>query len=352
MNASWKNFKYYIAYIVPFGAFLGLYFKSYSVWLVVGVAFIVLPLLEVLLPFSKENPSAEQEEEWKNKKRFDIILYLHVPAIYILFFYFLYEVYRDAFSTNWELVGMTLSMGVLLGAMGINIAHELGHRQKKSEVFLGQMLLLLNHYLHFTIEHNRGHHKYVSTPRDPATARLNEALYIFWFRSIFGQYFSAWHLEKERLEIENKKFWSLNNKMILFLIVQLSLIIVIFLLFDSKTIILALTTSLIGILLLETVNYIEHYGLVRREVQDGIFESVKPTHSWNSSHELGRIILFELSRHSDHHFKATRKFQVLRHFDDSPQLPTGYPGCMILATVPPLWYFVMNKRVEALRAKV
>lgn len=346
---NWKNLKYYIAYIVPLGAFLGLYFKDWHVWLVVGVAFIVLPILEVLLPSSKENPTPEEEEVLKKNKMFDYILYLHVPLIYALLFYFLYLVYTNAFPNTISLIGMTLSIGVLLGAMGINIAHELGHRQNKFEVFLAQALLLPNLYLHFTIEHNRGHHKYVSTPRDPATARLNESLYAFWLRSILGQYFSAWKLEAERLELEGKKFWSLNNQMIQFLIVELAYLSVIFLLFDSKAIIFALIVSLIGVMLLETVNYIEHYGLTRKEVSEGIYESVKPTHSWNSSHELGRIILFELSRHSDHHYKSTRKYQILRHFEDSPQLPTGYPGSMILAAIPPLWYRIMNKRVKVLK---
>ncbi len=342
----WKNLKYLAAYSVPLGAFLGIYLKGGWTWTVVLVAFVGLPLMELILPFSKNNPNPQDEEKLSSMVWFDYLLYLHVPLIYILLFYFLEQ--RHEF-TRVELIGMLLSMGVLLGTMGINIAHELGHRNTELEKWLARFLLLPANYLHFTIEHNRGHHKYVCTPEDPATARLNESLYAFWVRSVFYQYLAAWKWEREDLERRGKKFWSLHNHMLTFLFSQIAFALVIFLLFDSKAIILYLTTSFLAVLLLETVNYIEHYGLRRKELESGYFEVVKPSHSWNSSHELGRIFLFELTRHSDHHYKASRKYQILRHFDESPQLPTGYPGSMILATVPPLWYMVMNKRVNAIQ---
>jgi alkane 1-monooxygenase len=107
-----------------------------------------------------------------------------------------------------------------------------------------------------------------------------------------------------------------------------------------------LAAALIGILLLETVNYIEHYGLQRKQIAEGKYERALPVHSWNSDHVIGRIMLFELSRHSDHHYLASRKYQVLRHHDNSPQMPTGYPGMIILSLLPPLWFYVMNKRIK------
>jgi len=348
MNRYWKNLKYLGAYLVPYGALLGLYRQGLWVWSVVGIAFVLIPVLELILPYSKANPAPEEEEELKNRRFFDVLLYLHVPLIYGILFYYLYKVRAGVFTPA-ELAGATLSVGVVLGAMGINIAHELGHRNTAFERVLAKLLLLPNNYMHFIIEHNRGHHKNVSTPLDPASSRYNEMLFSFWLRSVLNSYRSAWHLEKIKLQRNGDAFWSLKNEMIRFAFFQLAFAAFVTILFGWKALLFYLLVSLIGILLLETVNYIEHYGLQRRMLPEGIYETVKPTHSWNSSHELGRIFLFELTRHSDHHFKANRKYQVLRHFDESPQLPSGYPGSMLLALLPPLWFYVMNKRVKAIR---
>ena len=110
-----------------------------------------------------------------------------------------------------------------------------------------------------------------------------------------------------------------------------------------------LYAAFIGIILLETVNYIEHYGLQRKQFAEGKFERAMPQHSWNSNHILGRLMLFELSRHSDHHYLASKKYQLLQHHDDAPQLPTGYPGSMILSLVPPVWFYLMNPRIKELQ---
>jgi alkane 1-monooxygenase len=186
----------------------------------------------------------------------------------------------------------------------------------------------------------------VSTDQDPASARYGEALYIFFLRSIPGSFRSAWKLEKLRLEWSGEKIWSWKNEMLRFQVFQVLFTSSIFLIFGWKAGVAFLCAAFIGILLLETVNYVEHYGLRRKEIEPGVYEKVKPGHSWNSDHILGRIMLYELTRHSDHHYKATRKYQVLRHFDDSPQLPLGYPGSMVLAFFPPVWFRVMHRRLE------
>jgi alkane 1-monooxygenase len=245
-----------------------------------------------------------------------------------------------------ELAGLTVSIGIVLGALGINVAHELGHRANPSEQALAKWGLLPVLYQHFFIEHNRGHHKHVSTDADPATARKDENVYVFFFRSIIGQYKNAWKLEAERLQRKGQKFWSWQNEMLRFQIYQIAYLTTIGLIFGLTVVPYALAIALIGILLLETINYIEHYGLRRKKLPNGNFERVLPIHSWNSDHEMGRIVLFELTRHSDHHYLASRKYQILRHMDESPQLPTGYPGSMLMALVPPLWFAAMNHRLE------
>jgi alkane 1-monooxygenase len=202
--------------------------------------------------------------------------------------------------------------------------------------------------MHFFIEHNRGHHRYVSTDSDPASSRLGEWVYAFWIRSTIGGWLSAWILELERLEKKNSKAFSLNNEMLFFQIIQCGFVVLIYVLFGLQTTVYFLTTAVFGFLLLETVNYIEHYGL-RRKKKGKRYERTMPAHSWNSNHPIGRLVLFELSRHSDHHYISSRKYQTLRNFDESPQMPTGYPSMMILALIPPLWFYVMHRKIDALR---
>jgi alkane 1-monooxygenase len=204
--------------------------------------------------------------------------------------------------------------------------------------------------MHFFIEHNKGHHKRVATPEDPSSARYGETVYAFYFRSIVNSYRSAWEIANRDTQKKGCKTFSLHNEMLHFHLIQILFIATIFFVFGGNTTVLFLAAALQGILLLETVNYIEHYGLQRKQLAEGRWERAMPVHSWNSDHVIGRVMLFELSRHSDHHYLASRKYQVLRHHDDSPQMPTGYPGMMILATLPPLWFRVMNKRVQRLQA--
>ncbi|HMP29547.1 MAG TPA: alkane 1-monooxygenase, partial [Saprospiraceae bacterium] len=218
-------------------------------------------------------------------------------------------------------------------------------RSTNHERAMSKILLLSTMYMHFYIEHNRGHHKNVSTDEDPASSKYGENIYFFFFRSIIGSWKSAWKLEEERLKKADLPFWSLQNEMLVFQIIQVSFLSLIILSFGFKVAFWFIAAAAIGILLLESVNYIEHYGL-RRKKQNGKYERTKPIHSWNSNHPIGRAVLLELSRHSDHHYMANRKYPILRHFEDSPQMPTGYPGMMLLALIPPLWFFVMHKAIQ------
>jgi alkane 1-monooxygenase len=251
-----------------------------------------------------------------------------------------------------DLAGKIVSMGIMCGVIGINLGHELGHRLNKVEQLIGEVLLLSSLENHFLPYHNRGHHHNVGTPNDPATARKNELLFIFWFRSQIGSYFQAWQIEKDRLSIQKLSFWHYTNRMIIYTLLHIALLSSIFFIFGFKVLVAFILAAVIGILLLETVNYIEHYGLVRQQKENGTYERVRRWHSWNSNHVLGRIVLFELSRHSDHHYKADRPYQLLESHEESPTMPTGYPGMMLLAVVPPLFFKVMNNRVDATRNAV
>jgi alkane 1-monooxygenase len=339
-----RALKYLFVYLTPAVVFFSIWKGGY--WSNTAVIFLfgVLPFLELFTKGSTNNLTDFEEEVVKNDAIYDWLLYSLVPIQYFLLIYFLINI-SSAQDTFFIQFGKALALGMACGVLGINAAHELGHRNTWYEKLMAKMLLLTTLYMHFFIEHNRGHHKHVSTDEDPASSRYGEHIYKFHFRSIKDSWLSAWALENERLEKEKVSFWSMHNEMLVFQIIQITLLLFIVIAFGLYALLWFLVSAFIGILLLETVNYIEHYGL-RRVKNGNRYERTMPIHSWNSNHPIGRVVLLELSRHSDHHFMANRKYQILRHFDDSPQMPTGYPGMMILALVPPLWFYVMHKEIR------
>jgi alkane 1-monooxygenase len=340
--------KYFLALMIAVLAIIGLLFKGVWTWLLPMYAFILVPLVELILPPLSTNHNESEEQELLDNKIFDWIAYAIVPIHWGLLVLFLFSMKQDLLW--WERGGRIFTFGICCGIYGINVAHELGHRVKRSERMMSKALLLSSQYMHFFIEHNKGHHKYVSTPEDPASSRYNEWVYVFWIRSIIMGYRSAWKIQLKELKRTKAGIISMKNEMLLYLIFQSLLILLIAFVFSWSIAGFYLISAFIGILLLETVNYIEHYGLLRNRSNSGQFIAVKPIHSWNSDHRLGRGMLFELSRHSDHHYKASRKYQILRSFEDSPQMPTGYPGMIVLSLLSPLWFLVMNSRVKKLKA--
>jgi len=338
----WSDLKYLACLIVPLSAYFGFYFGGFWSYTTVVIAFIIIPILEQLIPYSNSNNSTKIENSKNNQWLFDLLLYIIVPIQYSIIFFFLQAIASNQYTVN-EIIGFTLGTGISCGVLGIHVAHELGHRATWYERWMSHALLLTSLYMHFYIEHNRGHHRYVSTPMDPATSRLNECLYAFWCRSVVMGYVSAWRIQLALLYKNKHSFFSIHNLMLLFHIIQLSFTSAIFFIWGMKAGIAFIIAAIIGFLLLECVNYIEHYGLLRKVISPGKYERVMPHHSWNSNHLLGRIILFELTRHSDHHYMASRKYQILRHFDESPQLPFGYPASIVISFFPPLWYAIMHR---------
>jgi alkane 1-monooxygenase len=303
--------------------------------------FVVVPILEQLLGTNTANLDEVASQIAGEDRAYDYLLYSIVPIQLGLMGYFIWSISHQDLSLS-VMFGYISAYGIAAGVMGINVAHELGHRHGQMEKTMSKILLSTTLYMHFFIEHNRGHHNRVATDEDPASARLGESIYHFVLRSISGSWISAWDLERKRLQ---SKTWSLQNEMIIYSIIQLGILTIIYFVAGIKVCFAFVIASLIGILLLETVNYIEHYGLRRQKVSDKRYERTLAIHSWNSDYILGRVLLFELTRHSDHHYQSDRKYQVLRHHDESPQLPAGYPSMMLLSWISPLWFSVMNKRI-------
>jgi len=342
-----RALKYALHFVIYIASYRSFITTGWMVWLPLIWAWFLIPLIELFTKPGSNNLEAAEEEMAKTDKTYDILLYLVVVLQYVALYQFLNNI-TDPVLKWYDIIGRVWVMGLLCGTFGINVGHELGHRTKKFEQFLAKSLLLTSLYMHFFIEHNKGHHKRVATPDDPSSARLNEWVYAFYFRSVVFSYISAWQIAAKDVKKLNKPIISLHNEMIQFTIVQIAFVALIFFLFNWYPTLLFLIAAGIGALLLETVNYIEHYGLQRKATGAGLYERAMPEHSWNSNHPLGRLMLFELSRHSDHHYLASRKYQVLRHHDNSPQMPTGYPGMMILSLFPPAWFWVMNKRIKQL----
>ncbi|SHI95320.1 alkane 1-monooxygenase [Aquimarina spongiae] len=338
-----KDLKYITAYTIPLMAIIGLLLQGYFTYLTLIYAFGFIPLLELFTAASTRNDDQPQKEEKSKNKLFDWMLYFNLPIVYGILFTTLYVCHNTNLET-YEIVGIILSTGIILGTNGINVGHELGHRFTK-ERFIGKALLLPSLYMHFYIEHNFGHHLKVATKEDPATAKYNQPVYFFWLSSTLGQYLSAWRIQLNLLKQKNQSFLSIKNDMLWYLLIQASYLSLAYILFDFQGLKIAFFSGIVGFLLLETINYIEHYGLRRNKTSSGRYERVREIHSWNSNHSLGRIILYELTRHSDHHHRASKKYQLLDHHDQSPQLPFGYPTSMVLSLLPPIWFMIMNKRV-------
>lgn len=341
-----SNLKYLAAFSIPLITFIGLYFKGAYLYLTPFYTFGIIPLLELYFSLDTYNLKADEVENKLKNRLFDWLLYLNLPIVYLLLTWSLIEVSLSGFET-YEFVGLLVSVGIVLAVNGINVAHELGHRLNSKDRFIGKILLIPVLYMHFFIEHNFGHHLHAATKEDPATARYNQSLYSFWFTSTIRQYFSAWKIQNVLLKNNNKSFFSLKNDMLWYAIIQIVYLLVIFVVFGKISLLFAILTGIFGFIMLETVNYIEHYGLLRLKTKSGRYERVAKVHSWNSNHIIGRIILYELTRHSDHHYKSSKKYQILECHKESPQMPFGYPTSMVLSLYPPLWFKIMNKRIPS-----
>jgi alkane 1-monooxygenase len=345
-----RAFKYSSPLIIYILAWLSFAGTGWLTWTPILYAWVLMPTLELIIRPDEKNLDAAEEELAKKDRLYDYMLYMIVALQFAALYFYLTSM-KTPDLLWWEVAGRTWSMGLLCGSFGINVAHELGHRTKKYEQVFSKALLLTSLYMHFYIEHNKGHHKNVATPQDPASARYNEPVYTFYLRSVIFSYLSAWKIANSEMKKQGLPVLHWKNEMLQIQVIQLLFVTAIVLMFGWLITFYFLNAALIGFLMLETVNYIEHYGLQRKQRADGNYERAMPQHSWNSNHILGRLMLFELSRHSDHHYMASKKYQVLQHHDDAPQLPTGYPGSMILSLFPPLWFYVMNKKIRQLQAQ-
>lgn len=354
-----RKIGFFTAFILPTLVVVGFYAGGWWNYLAIAFAFIIIPIIDQLTGLDTTNvPDTEAKrvsEEYYY--RFVTYVWTYVQVAFVI--WCCYAVTTGNLQSGFEWLGFVLSVALVTGGIGITVAHELGHKKSAWERFYSKLLLLTVSYMHFYVEHNRGHHVWVATPHDPATAKKNENFYQFWIRSVFGGYLHAWKLENDLLKKKGLPAFHWRNAMIgfsLFPFIFCALITGAFFLWNGELFwaipVFFFTQSFLAFTLLELVNYVEHYGISRREVAPGKYERVNPLHSWNASHLISNFFLFQLQRHSDHHAFAGKRYQILKHYDESPQLPYGYPTMILMALVPPLWFAQMNSRLEEWATKI
>jgi alkane 1-monooxygenase len=307
------------------------------------VVFGIFPALDLAIGMDARNPPDDVIKWLEQDRYYRWCTYLYLPLQFAGLVLACWLWSRPSLSTV-DKVGLALTVGMVSG-VAINTAHELGHKRANLERWLSRVALAQSGYGHFFIEHNRGHHVKVATPEDPASARLGESFYAFWPRTVAGSLRSAWELERTRLRRLDSGPWTARNDILTAWAMSLALFALLAAVFGAEVLAFLAIQAVVGFSLLEVVNYLEHYGLLRQRREDGRYERTRPEHSWNSNSAASNVLLYHLQRHSDHHANPVRRYQALRHVQEAPQLPTGYAGMILLALVPPLWRRVMDHRV-------
>ncbi|MEW6463114.1 MAG: alkane 1-monooxygenase [Pseudomonadota bacterium] len=317
-------------------------------WLVITVVFGVIPLLDFVVGRDPANPDERDEVPALEAQGYYRLLSL--ATVPMLLAMLVWSAWIFVSYAGWSWVGQlgwVLSVGTVMGAIGITVSHELIHKDAALEQNAGGLLLAAVCYAGFKVEHVRGHHVHVSTPEDASSSRFGQSLYAFLPHAYKHNFLNAWRLEAERLQRRGLPALHWRNELIWWYAISALLLLGFSLAFGWLGALFFLGQALMAFTLLEIVNYVEHYGLHRRKLDNGRYERTTPHHSWNSNFLLTNLFLFHLQRHSDHHAYAKRRYQVLRHFDDSPQLPNGYAGMIVLALFPPLWRAIMDPKVRA-----
>lgn len=315
-------------------------------WLGPMFVYVIIPVLDRLFGDDPSNPPDEILAWLEQDRYYRFVTYAFLPVQYAAMITGCWLIARHGGLGVVDKIGIACTLGSLNG-IAINTAHEMGHKKEHLERWFARIALAPSGYGHFFIEHNRGHHVRVATPEDPASSRLGESFWAFWPRTVAGSLRNSWQLERRRLRRMGKRTFSPRNDVLNAWAMTVVLWAVLLALFGVGLLPYLVIQAVFAFSLLEAVNYLEHYGLSREQLPNGRYERVTPRHSWNNNHIVTNLFLYQLQRHSDHHANPTRRYQALRHFDESPQLPGGYASMIVLAYFPPLWRRVMDKRVVA-----
>ncbi|TGL59645.1 alkane 1-monooxygenase [Leptospira ognonensis] len=352
-----KKITFLISFVLPVIVVLTNYLGGMFHLVIPLTVFVFLPLLDLGVGKDTSNPGEKDFLSLQNDYYYRALTMIWAFVQLIFIIWAIFEISTNNYSI-WEFLMFALSVGIVTGGIGITVGHELGHKASKWEQGLSKLIYMTVCYMHFFIEHNFGHHVHVSTPGDNASSKKGQTFYAFYVKSVFGGYQSAWNIEKKKLQKQGLPAFHYKNEMIWYQVITISFIGFLFTLGSLyrgaiawDVIVFFLLQSIIAFTLLELTNYIEHYGLERKELFPGKFEKVLPVHSWNQNYLVSNAFLFQLQRHSDHHANAGRRYQALRHFEEAPQLPYGYEVMILIALVPTLWFRMIDPILESWRAK-
>ncbi|MCH7829850.1 MAG: alkane 1-monooxygenase [Proteobacteria bacterium] len=346
-----KRWLWLLSVFYPLQPFIAIWLHARTgneAWIVLPFLsnYLIAPIIDWAIGEDRNNPPEEVVMQLDRDPYYRRLTYAAVPLHFITLIFAVWYAATQPMSW-WAFVVLAAFTGLTAG-LAINTAHELGHKNSKLEKLLAKIVLAVPAYGHFTVEHNRGHHKYVATHHDPASARMGESIYKFAFREIPGAFLSAWAVERERLESRGKTVWSANNQILQPYALTALLSVLLLVAFGWKVVPFLMIHNIFAYWQLTSANYVEHYGLLRKIGDDGKLEPCQPHHSWNSNHIFSNLVLFHLERHSDHHSHPLRRYQSLRHFENLPRLPNGYFGMYVLAYMPWLWFKVMDPRLMEL----
>jgi len=353
LEASWTDPKRYLWLLglvvptVPFIAYGLVELTGLAVmwWAGPFVVFVIIPFLDAAIGKDSANPPDSAIKWLEQDRYYRWCTYLFLPLQFASLIFACSQWSSGELSLFAEL-GLAITVA-MVGGIAINTAHELGHKTKKYEKWLAKIALAQTGYGHFFIEHNRGHHVRVATPEDPASSRLGESFWEFLPRTALGSLRSALHLERIRLDRLGKPFLTIHNDVLNAWAMTLVLYGALVAAFGIEVLPWLIVQAAVGASLLEVVNYLEHYGLLRQRQEDGRYERCRPEHSWNSDNVASNVFLYHLQRHSDHHANPTRRYQALRHFEELPELPSGYATMIVMAYATPIWWRVMDPKVVA-----
>lgn len=350
---NWKDPKRYLWLLSPALPVIGLgALAGYAIapkrlralsWAGPALVHGIIPALDKMVGTDTSNPPSTAIDQLEKDKYYSAIVKAFIPAQYAATFLGAWLAGRKNTPAS-DYLGLTLTVGAING-IAINTGHELSHKHDRLDRILSMVALAPTGYTHFAVEHPYGHHKRVATPEDPASSRMGESFWKFLPRTVIGGFKSAYDIEKRRLERKGKSFWCLENELLQGWAMSAGVFAAAAVVGGRRSIPFLVGQAAYGASLLEVINYVEHYGLKRRQDENGKYERTQPEHSWNSNQVVTNLFLYQLQRHSDHHAHPTRSFQALRHFEDAPQLPSGYASMLLPAYIPSWWYKIMDERV-------
>ncbi len=339
-----KPWNYLLLLFLPAMVVAGYFLGGWFNFLVPFCCFVVYPVANLFIPSS--NTQQHSHNNYSAAAYSSVALF-YVPVLVVLTGWAVYIAGNTAMDAV-SFTGLVLSVGLVNTVLGFTLAHEFIHRFSKAEQAAGYLLLLLNNYMHYGIEHVWGHHVYACTPEDPHTARIGESLYAYLPRAINATYKNALKIETKKLSRLSYASPFIHNRMLFFALLQIVLILTVFFTCGLQSLAFFLLQNVVAILLLHIINYMQHYGLMRKKNMSGDYEKLGSLHAWNARYERKSINVFQLENHADHHMHPARPYEKLSHLDDSPAHPASYSSMVLLSLVPPLWFRIMNKKIPSI----